>query len=1134
MFKVDQALRLSATDLVGHLNCHHLTQLDVQEVHGSITRPVFRDAFLEVLWERGAQHEHSYVEHLIASGHQVVRIEGVGVTPDLVAQTLAAMRVGAQFIIQAALLAAPWGGRADVLRRVELPSELGAWSYEIIDAKLARATKGGTLLQLCLYADLLASVQGRWPEHVYVVTPASNFEPQRFRTAGYAAYYRHVKRSLLQALRADAAVATYPDPKAHCELCHWRRPCDGQRRSDDHLCLVAGITRIQTSQLQRRGVATTAALATMPLPLQWRPERGVAQSYERAREQARVQVAARTTQQPVFECIAPEPGCGLARLPEPSPGDIFFDIEGDPFSGEGGLEYLFGYVYTRAGRHTYVGEWALTREDERRAFERCVDFVMARWAKFPTLHIYHYAPYEPGTMKRLMGRYATREEEVDRMLRGGLFVDLYTVARQAVRASVESYTLKNLEVFYGHTRELALVEARPAIAALEASLELGHAEQVTAELKATVTAYNRDDCLSALQLRDWLETLRAQLIAQGASIARPVPRSGEAPEEVSEQQRLVAALVARLTQDVPADVTERCAEQQGRWILAHSLDWHRRELKPSVWEKFRLAELTEEELLDERAGVAGLALVGNVGGTLRAPVCRYRFPPQDIDLRNEASLYVARGVEALGDLATFSLAERTLDVKKRARMADVNPSALFGVSMVNPGVLPGALLRIGEHVATHGLMREGAYRAARDLLLRRPPQVTTLRESGETTLAAAIRLAAQLPPGVLPIQGPPGAGKTHTAARMTCELVKAGKRVGVTANSHKVIRNLLNKVVATADELAVELRCIQKVDELDPDAGVETGHRLHFTRKNEDVFRALERSYQVAGGTAWVWAREEAHECLDVLFVDEAAQMSLANVLAVSQSCRTLVLVGDPQQLEQPTRGSHPEGTDVSALHHLLAGKPTIAAHQGLFLDETWRLHPDICSFTSELFYEGKLHPRPGLERQAIRSKGRVRGTGLRFLAVPHAGNQSSAPEEAEQVRELVQEILSSDTTWIDPQGKEWPLGLKDILIIAPYNAQVFELQERLPGFAIGTVDKFQGQEAPLVIYSMTTSTHADAPRGMEFLYNANRLNVATSRARCLCILVGSPALFEPECRTPRQMELANGFCRYLERAEQL
>ena len=283
-----------------------------------------------------------------------------------------------------------------------------------------------------------------------------------------------------------------------------------------------------------------------------------------------------------------------------------------------------------------------------------------------------------------------------------------------------------------------------------------------------------------------------------------------------------------------------------------------------------------------------------------------------------------------------------------------------------------------------------------------------------------------------------------------------------------------------------------------------------------------------------MWARQDAFDTIDVLFVDEAAQMSLANVLAVSQAARTVVLIGDPQQLDQPMQGNHPDGTDVSALDHILAGEQTIPPDKGLFLEETWRLHPDICAYTSELFYDGKLSSKDGLEKQVIDASGPISGSGLYYLPVEHDGNQNCSPEEAHAVGALVNGILESKATWTDRDGQENPVTLEDIMIITPYNAQVFEIQQRLPGARVGTVDKFQGQEAPIAIYSTTTSSHADAPRGMEFLYSLNRLNVATSRAKCVSVMVSSPRIFEAECRTPRQIQLANAFCRYLEMADRL
>jgi uncharacterized protein len=364
---------------------------------------------------------------------------------------------------------------------------------------------------------------------------------------------------------------------------------------------------------------------------------------------------------------------------------------------------------------------------------------------------------------------------------------------------------------------------------------------------------------------------------------------------------------------------------------------------------------------------------------------------------------------------------------------------------------------------------------------------------------------------------------------MICALVKSGAKVGITANSHTVIRRLLDEVLKAAMETGQTVRCMQKPSKPETDQA-----NLVFAKSNADVFQALHGRCDVAGGTAWLWSRPEALECVDVLFVDEAAQVSLANVLAVSHAAPSLVLLGDPRQLDQPMQGSHPEGCGISALEYILNGRQTIGSEQGLFLGETWRLHPNISAFTSELFYESRLTAIPGLERQVIRSGGRIQESGLRYLPVVHEGNQNSSPEEGEAIQRMVREILGAGTTWVDRHGVERAVTLEDILIIAPYNAQVFDLKDRMPGARIGTVDKFQGQEAPIVIYSLTTSTHADAPRGMNFLYSLNRLNVATSRAKCLSILVCSPALFEPECRTPEQMRMANAFCRYLEMAKEL
>jgi len=638
-------------------------------------------------------------------------------------------------------------------------------------------------------------------------------------------------------------------------------------------------------------------------------------------------------------------------------------------------------------------------------------------------------------------------------------------------------------------------------------------------------------------LRDWLETLRAAAIAAGAEIPRPRVETGDPSEKVSEREQAARALAERLLAGVPGPRAERTDEQHARWLLAHMLEWHRREDKAPWWQYFELRGMSDEDLLDEMPALSGLELVERVGFEKRLPVDRYRFPAQETSIREESELELP-GPDggSFGEVMAIDLDERTVDIKKKGKFAALHPTSVFAHKIIPSVKQAESLMRLGEWVAANGVDAPGGYRAARDLLLRLTPRVrghagASLQKPGEVGVEVAQRLARALDHGTLAIQGPPGSGKTFTGARMILDLARSGKRVGVCGFSHKVIRNLLQAVVSAATREGRHIECIAKVrtKNKEPDASIAE------TTDNAVVLDVLRNGpARIAGGTSWLWAREEFFESVDMLFVDEAGQMSLANVLAIAGAAKNLVLLGDPRQLQQPIQGSHPEGTEVSALDHVLGNHLTIPPDRGLFLAESWRLPPEICSFTSEMFYEGKLHARslPGL--QSLSGGGPCEGAGLWYVPVEHDANQSASGEEVGVVAELVTALLAGGVTWRDRDGTTQPLGLQDILVIAPYNAQVADLIARLPrGARVGTVDKLQGQEAPVVIYSLTSSTPEDAPRGMDFLYDSNRFNVATSRAICACIVVGSPRLFEPDCRSPNQMKLANAFCRFLEVARE-
>ena len=1134
MRDVSGQIRLAATDLSNHLACGHLTNLELSLARSERAAPEWRAPDLVVIQELGLRHEAAYLKSLDDGVGSLVDLRGIHDEARALAETRASMERGVAAIAQGSIAAGRWFGRPDVLRRVPKASRLGDWSYEFYDCKLSRETKAATILQIALYSDLLGEIQGAQPEWMYVVPPGKKFAAEPYRFAEYAAYYRYVKKRLAKVCDDGQAAETYPEPCVHCDVCRWFQECDARRRGDDHLSLVAGIRRLQRNQLEEWDTETMAKLAVMPVPLKEKPAHGSKESYEKVREQARVQVAGRTRQKPVHELLEVAEGMGFSNLPEPSRQDMFVDLEGDPFVGDGGQQYLFGFVAAADGNAlAYEKRWALDAEEEKRGFEWIVDEIMRRWEEDPAMHVYHFGAYEPSAFKRLMGTYTTREDEIDRMLRAGLFVDLHTIFKQAVRASVEEYSLKKIEAFYGFERATPLAESREAMRYVEHRLELGWEGELPEQMREALEGYNGEDCKSTASLRGWLEAERRKLVEAGTAIARPALGSGAPSEELDERQQRVAALVAQLTADVPADVKARSAEQSARWMLAQLLDWHRRENKATWWEGFRLADLDDDGLMDERAGLAGLRHVERLRVDRKIPVDRYAFEKQETEVRAGKDVY--RRGEKIGSVEEIDLLGRTIDVKKTRKTAEVHPSAVYAWDRpVAVKEHADALMRMGEWVNENGVDAPGAYRAGRDLLLRKPPRLTgratIAPRAGEGTVETACRIAGALDRSAFAIQGPPGAGKTYTGARMICRLVQAGKKVGVTALSHKVITNLLEEVVDAAEgEKIAGVRCMQRVKE---DAEEDVPEGIVAATDNETPLAALRSgTANVVGGTSWLWTRPEYFEAVDTLFIDEAGQLALADVMAVSQAAMNLVLIGDPRQLERPLKGSHPPGAEKSALEHLLGERKTIPDDVGMLLPETWRMHPKICEFTSELFYEGRLGSREILGQRVLDGHPWVSGAGLWFVPVAHDGNCNSSAEEVEVVARIVEGLLKPEVRWLRSAGNSRRLKEEDILIVAPYNAQVSDLSARLPGARIGTVDKFQGQEAPIVIYSLTTSSPEDAPRGMEFLYSLNRLNVATSRAMSNVIVVGSPKLFEPECRSPRQMQLANALCRYLELA---
>jgi uncharacterized protein len=1112
---VSGELVLSASDLVAFSLCRHLAALDLGVARGERPAAGRPDPELDLFARRGREHERGVLERLKAEGRRVAEVMVVGDGRDGLEQaaalTLEAMRTGVDVIYQATFFDGRFAGVADFLWRCDdRPSRLGPFSYEPADAKLSRQVKPSVVLQLCAYAEQLARLQGALPERLHVVL--GDGSTRTLPHESVSAFYRTVRRAFEQAL-AGGLGSTYPEPVEHCAVCRWSGDCDQTRRRDDRLTLVADLRREQEARLLGAGIPTLEALATRPLPA----VKGVGRAtLARLAAQARLQLEQRRTGAVAWEALPVEPGRGLAALPAPSPGDLFFDMESDPFAG---LEYLFGVVEVSDAEPAYRALWAHDRAAERRAFESFIDLVLARLAVHPDLHVYHYGAYEPAALKRLMGVHGTRERQLDAILRGQVLVDLHRVVRHGVRVSQDSYSIKKLEPLYREARTTAVAGGLGSIVAYEDWRETGDGSRL-----AEIEAYNRDDCLSLSGLRGWLEARRGEHEAKTGPLPRPAAVDQAPPPGVQAAEAAENDVTAALLDGAP---------DEAQALLAHLVGWHRREARPEWWMWFHRRRLAPDELHDDAEALAGLEYQGIAGKGNRSLTHEYRFDPQQEHRigTGDKPDDPATG-QGAGEVVFVDNVRGVVRIKRSAWSDKPHPRALVPAGPLETSAQRDALLRIGRWVAANGIDAQGPYRAVRDLLLRRRPRLRSgghgpLQAAGEDPADAAVRLATALDHSCLAVQGPPGSGKTRTGARLVLELARAGRRVGITANSHKAITNMLDELCAAAERAGVRLDVLQKAAE----DGRSTHPMVRQANTNAEVEASLRAgTVQVLAGTAWLFAREALEGTLDTLVVEEAGQLSLANVAAIGGAARNFVLLGDPRQLSQPSKASHPPGAERSALEHLLGEHETIPPDLGVFLSITRRMHPELGRFVSDVFYGGRLHSHPGCTGQSVGGAPPLAGAGLRFVPVAHTGNRTSSPEEAAEVARLLGALVGRE--WTDAAGHTRTLELADVLVVAPYNAHVSRLSEALPsGARVGTVDRFQGQQAPVVVYSMAASTADDVPRGLEFLFSPNRFNVALSRAQALAVLVCSPALLQPACRTVEQVRLANALCRFVERA---
>ena len=1123
----------SASDLNNFLECAHITELDKLIAAGQLERPA-RAERVAILAEHGEAHERAFLATIEAAGHPITTIErgrseaAIRASADA---TVAAMERGDPYIAQAAFFDGTWLGYADIIQRVETPSRRWDWSYEPVDAKLARSARPYFVLQLCNYGEQLERIQGTAPEKIwlYLGTP----ELRWYHRADFDAFYRRVKARFIAAV--GSALTAYPYPVSHCDICAFDDVCKERRERDDHPSLIAFARRDQVDRLAAGEPPLTTMTAVAQAPDAARPHDMVPQTFLKLRRQAAVQCESRAAGEPLYRLLPLETARGLAALPPPDPADVFFDMEGDPFA-DGGLEYLFGWVASRPGEGLAFDHfWADEAAEERGAFERFIDFTLDRKRRNPAMHVYHYAPYEPTALKRLVTKYATRELELDELLRAETFVDLYATVRQGL--VVPAYSIKDLEaIYWGRGRTGEVTTAMDSVLAYER-----WRRDREDEVREHIVAYNRIDCESTVALRDFLLERRDEAVAL-FGVPPPAPEREEKaanPKTADlrhRQQDLSAALAGR----VPVDPSHRTRDESAVALLSNLIFYHWRDAKPVWWELFDLCSQMPEQLVESSTAIGDVSLVAT-----RTPervkhslAYRFRYPPQQHKAKIGGSVRDGFGLPA-GTVYEIDDDEGLIAIKRRLPLDGGPPiRALIPHEYVSTVRIEHTLCDFADDALAALDGAPPRYRAGRSILYREPPRIAG-RPSGSPLQHGPIeiedikRLCRDLDESHLFIQGPPGSGKTWAGARLVIDLIKQGRRVGIAANSHKAIDNMLHEVEHVAERCGVGFAGIKKVTD-DEDGYVSRLTRPCVTSstKNESC---LAPEVQLAAGTVWLFSDSALRERFDCLFIDEAGQVSLANALAMSTAAKNIVLLGDPLQLPQVSHGAQPEGAEVSVLEHLLGDDATIPPERGVFLTRSYRMHPSICRFISETIYDSRLESADECARQRLDAP-QFEGAGLRFMAVDHDGEPTRSVEEAEAVARIVRSVLGGTYTASD--GDVEAMSEDCVLVVAPYNAQVRLIREELariglPRVQVGTVDKFQGQQAPVVIYSMATPSAADVPHGLEFLFSRNRLNVAISRAKCWSVIVASPRLLDATCRTVDQMRLVNTLCRFVESAEQ-
>ena len=1107
-------LLYSPSDLITYMESPYASAMERLKLDNKSLNDLIdpADEMLTHLQKKGYEHEDKFEQKLKDEGREVYKIpyDNFSVMEE---NTIRAMNIGQEIIVQGCLSLFPFAGKADFLVKVPGTSNFGDYHYEVWDTKLSNKMKPYFAIQLCCYSEMLANIQGIMPKQIAVVLGDDSIEFLFLQN--YFAYYKSVKNAFIKL--HENYDSELPDPAFSREYGRWSNLAQQQLEERDHLSRVAGLSRTQIKNLEKVGIETMLQLANTELNHIPSMSNDI---FKKNKAQAALQIASRGQEVPEYVVLPHEDGkCrGLAMLPPHSDSDVFFDIEGYP-DENGGLEYLWGNTYfDDAGDRQFIDFWAHDMVQEKQCFIDFITWAYERWQSDPSMHIYHYANYEIAAIRKLMGRHGVCEAMVDNLLRNNVFVDLYNVVRHGIMIGTPSYSIKYVEHIYRGKRDTEVANGAESIIVYENWRENpdGLTWQTSKVLNA-IRDYNIDDCNSTQELTDWLREEKRKhniqyLMPEGEGEL-------ELPEEVTKITRmrdeiLEKAALIRQTDEKKSILLE---------TLAYSLEFHRRENKPTWWKLFDRMGLSPTELYDDMGCLASVSRtakpVKKISTRKNATsLWEYSFDPNQPFKGTAKSFYILGEENLKASVFDYDASKGIITFKTSKELP--NTIDIIPDEYVRTAPIPESIKIVVEEI----LGNDFVPCAITDFLTRSNPRINGhgggVIVSDASDTSAIVEVARNLDNSYLCIQGPPGAGKTYMAKHIIGELLKQGKRVGISSNSHKAILNLMTGV---AEHVEGEDYVLVKAGGDKNDPAFKSDNLKHI-----GSVKSLPDGHSVCfGGTAWAFSNDAAENQFDYLFVDEAGQVSVANLIGMSRSSKNIILMGDQMQLGQPIQGSHPGESGMSILEYLLEGQATIPNDLGIFLPKTYRMHPDVCEIISSQVYEGKLvSADEALKHQLNLDDGLIRhNTGVCHIAVKHDGNTQASDEEVEKIKELTDHLIGQ-AYWPDEDGNVREITWDNILFVAPYNYQVNKLRATLGIQAkIGSVDKFQGQEAPIVILSMCSSNAAESPRGIDFLFSKNRLNVALSRAQALAVVVGNTNLENTSVQNLKQMELINFYC---------